>query len=72
MSDKKSELSEQFNDGMKSITLLSEIGQDIISGFSVESIIETTYDKVNGLMDASTFGIGIYNESNQRIAIFPW
>ncbi|MEO7393818.1 MAG: GAF domain-containing protein, partial [Chitinophagaceae bacterium] len=67
MTDNINELAEQLNDEMKSIQLLSEIGQDIISGFSIESIIKTTYDKVNGLMYASVFAIGIYNEKEQNI-----
>lgn len=55
------------DEAAKSIQLLSEIGQAITSSFSTESIIDTTYDKVNGLMDASVFGIGIYNEQTQSI-----
>src|SRR5665213_3505219 len=68
MEDAKIISSEPFNAEMaKSIQLLSEIGQDITSSFSIESIIETSYYKVNGLMDASTFAIGLYNEKEQRI-----
>ena len=50
--------------------LLSEIGKAIISSLSVEKIIETVYQNVNQLMDANVFGIGIYNETEQRIE-FP-
>lgn len=68
MDNSKIAVSESFNAEMlKSIQLLSEIGQDITSSFSIEAIIETSYDKVNGLMDASCFAIGIYNEKEQRI-----
>ena len=68
MKEIKTAVSEHLNGELsKSIQLLSEIGQDITSSFSTESIIETTYDKVNGLMDASVFAIGIYNEKEQSI-----
>lgn len=52
------------------IELLGEIGRKITSSLSVERIISTVYDNVNSLMDASIFGIGIYNESLKRIE-FP-
>ncbi len=68
MEKTKIPVSESFNDEMlKSIQLLSEIGQDITSSFSTEDILEISYDKVNGLMDASIFAIGIYNEKDQSI-----
>jgi transcriptional regulator with GAF, ATPase, and Fis domain len=62
-----SELSAQLDNEMKSIKLLSEIGQDITSSFSIDAIIKTTYIKVNGLMNASVFVIGIYNEKEQAM-----
>ena len=34
---------------------------------TIDSIIDSTYDKVNGLMEASVFAIGIYNEEKKRI-----
>jgi signal transduction histidine kinase len=68
MNEPKITVSEPFNgEILKSVQLLSEIGQNITSSFSIEAIIETTYDKVNGLMDASCFAIGIYNETEQKI-----
>jgi signal transduction histidine kinase/tetratricopeptide (TPR) repeat protein len=47
--------------------LLSEIGRKITSSLSVGKIIGTVYDNVNLLMDASVFGIGIYNDEFKRI-----
>ena len=41
---------------------LSKIGRAITSNLSVEKIIETVYENVNALMDASVFGVGIYNK----------
>lgn len=47
--------------------LLSEIGQQITASLTVEKVIETTYENINQLMDASSFWIGIYNPSTQRL-----
>ena len=52
------------------VELLSEIGQKITASLSVETIISTVYDSVNALMDASVFGIGIYNEKQRQLE-FP-
>src|SRR6185503_18323733 len=49
------------------VELLGNIGRKITSSLSVEKIIGTVYDNVNLLMDASVFGIGIYNDEFKRI-----
>ncbi|MCF1753220.1 ATP-binding protein [Mariniradius sediminis] len=49
------------------VELLGEIGRKITSSLSVEKIIGTVYDNVNGLMDASIFGIGIYHDANKAL-----
>jgi serine phosphatase RsbU (regulator of sigma subunit)/tetratricopeptide (TPR) repeat protein len=63
---KNKELESYFQD----ITLLSEIGQKIISSLSVEVILDTVYANVNTLMDAAGFGIGLYQEKKNEI-LFP-
>jgi serine phosphatase RsbU (regulator of sigma subunit)/tetratricopeptide (TPR) repeat protein len=63
---KNKELESYFND----VTLLSEIGQKIISSLSVEVILDTVHANVNKLMDASGFGIGLYEEKTNEI-VFP-
>ena len=71
--DKAHELSVQkdsLQQSYNNVELLSEIGRKISSSLSVEKIISTAYDNVNALMDASVFGIGIYNQERQRIE-FP-
>ena len=71
--DKAHELSVQKDNLQQSynnVELLSEIGRKITSSLSVEKIIATVYDNVNALMDASVFGIGIYNDDRKRIE-FP-
>ena len=54
----------------RNIKLLGEVGHKITSSLSVQTIIGTVYDNVNSLMDASVFGIGIYNDSLKQIE-FP-
>ena len=49
---------------------LSEIGKAITSTLSIREIIDTVYEHVNALMDASVFGIGIYNPRKERLE-FP-
>jgi signal transduction histidine kinase/ligand-binding sensor domain-containing protein len=46
---------------------LSKIGRAITSSLSVDKIIETVYENVNALMDASVFGVGIYNQKENRL-----
>ncbi len=60
---KNKELQSYFDD----LTLLSEIGQSIISNLSVEAILDTVHASVNTLMDASGFGIGLYLEKEKKI-----
>jgi len=63
LSVQKDELQQSYSN----VELLSEIGRKITSSLSVEKIIGTVYDNVNSLMDASVFGIGIYNDEFKRI-----
>ncbi len=66
LSVQKENLQQSYNN----VEQLGEIGRKITSSLSVEKIIGTVYDNVNALMDASVFGIGIYNSALQRIE-FP-
>lgn len=52
------------------VKLLGEIGQQITSTLSLDKIIERVYNNVNDLMDATVFGIGVYNESTNEL-VFP-
>jgi serine phosphatase RsbU (regulator of sigma subunit) len=63
---KNKELENYFND----VVTLSEIGQKITSSLSVEKIIETVYENVNKLMDAPSFGIGVFNKEKYNLE-FP-
>jgi len=66
LSAQKDELEQSY----ANVQLLSEIGRKITSSLSVEKIIGTVYDNVNSLMNASVFGIGIYNDGLKRLE-FP-
>ena len=58
------------NERRKNIEIISEMGRDITASLSIEHIINTVYSHVNKLMDASVFGIGIYNKDKQQLE-FP-
>jgi signal transduction histidine kinase len=51
----------------ENVEQLSRIGRDITATLSIENIIHTVYENVNSLMDASVFGIGIYNSEKQSL-----
>jgi signal transduction histidine kinase/YesN/AraC family two-component response regulator len=57
----------QVSEAYKNIQLLSEIGREIISNLSINSIIESTYANVNALMDATVFAIGVYDDAKENI-----
>ncbi len=59
-------LEKNFND----IKLTAEITKDIASSLSVENIVSTVYEKVNNLMPAESFGIGLYNPATESLQ-FP-
>ena len=49
------------------IKILNEIGQQITSTLDLEKILNTIYKRVNELMDATVFGIGIYHPQKHCI-----
>lgn len=51
----------------RNVTTLSEIGQKITSTLDLKSIIDTLYKSIDSLMDASSFGVGVYNEQTQTL-----
>ncbi len=57
----------EIEQSYQNIKLLNEIGQNIIASLSIEKINETVYKQVNSLMDASCFGIAIFNEKEKRL-----
>ena len=67
LKDENLRLNELVSESYKNVQLLSEIGQEITSTLDIETILNTVYENVNQLMDASVFGIGIYNAGNSTI-----
>jgi signal transduction histidine kinase/ligand-binding sensor domain-containing protein len=51
----------------ENIERLSKIGRDITAILPIEKLIETVYESLKPLMDASLFGIGIYNKEKNSI-----
>jgi serine phosphatase RsbU (regulator of sigma subunit)/GAF domain-containing protein len=50
------------------IKLLGEIGQDITSSLSVETIIDTVHKNLDDLMDATVFWIGIHKPERNMLS----
>ena len=62
--------SEKLKQAYENLDLLSTIGRDITSSLIIEQIIETVYENLNMLMDASVLGIGVYQEAKNKL-LFP-
>ncbi len=58
---------EEIEIAYTNIQVLSEIGQEITSTLNFEKVLDTVYAKVNSLMDAVEFGIGIFDAEKQSI-----
>ena len=70
MKEKNEELemkTEELEQSYNSISVLSKIGRDITSTLDLATILNTVYENVNQLMDASVFGIGVYNNEDSTI-----
>lgn len=55
----------QIDSALHNVSILSEIGLEISSTLDFERILGTLYKRVNELMDASIFAIGIYNHEER-------
>ncbi len=64
--ERTAEIQEQKNN----VEQLSIIGRNITGNLSIKDIINTVYENVNTLMEASVFGIGLYQEG-KRALVFP-
>ncbi|OJJ16392.1 hypothetical protein BKI52_34450 [marine bacterium AO1-C] len=51
----------------QNVRLLTNIGQHITSSLDLNEILHTIYTHVNQLMDASNFGIGLYDPQHEQI-----
>jgi len=50
------------------ILLVNELGQDIASSLNLEDILTKLYDRVNSMMDAAIFALGVYSEQEQMVS----
>jgi signal transduction histidine kinase/tetratricopeptide (TPR) repeat protein len=57
----------QLVESYNSISVLSQIGKEITSTLNLDTILNTVYEKVNELMEASVFGIGIFISDEDSI-----
>jgi len=62
---KKSEEIHKLYEDMK---IINTIGQDITSTLDIEKILYMLYENVNKLMDATTFGIFLYDAANNSLS----
>jgi signal transduction histidine kinase/ligand-binding sensor domain-containing protein len=53
----------------RNISLLSDIGRLITSSLDPEAIMDTLHEHVGKLMDASVFGVGLYEQEHDLIRI---
>ena len=61
------EQKEQVEKSFRNTELIGEIGKEITSTLSVDEIISKVYQKVNSLMDATIFGIGVYRSDKEDL-----
>src|SRR6201999_3758961 len=50
-----------------SIELLSDIGKEITASLDLETILFKLYERVNQIVDASVFGVGLYRPEKHLI-----
>src|SRR5690606_35940939 len=60
-------LARSEREGKKTVELLSEIGREITASLDVETIFGTLYERVNQLVPADVFGVGLYHPERQQI-----
>ncbi len=58
---------EQVEKAYDNVRILSDIGQKITSTLNLNEISTLVYQNVNSLMDASGFGLGVYNKERKTI-----
>ena len=53
----------------KNVQVISEIGKEINSTLNLETVLWTVYQHVNKMMDATVFGIGLYDPDEELIRV---
>ena len=60
---------EEIQQTYENIRLISQINKDVAKSITIESIIDSVYENCNSIMDATGFGIGVFDESRQKIVM---
>jgi signal transduction histidine kinase/CheY-like chemotaxis protein len=55
------------NERKKNVELLSDIGREITASLDLETILFKLYERVNEILDATIFGVGLYRPQEQVI-----
>lgn len=55
------------NDRKKNVELLSEIGKEITASLELDTILFKLYERVNQIVDATIFGVGLYRPEKSII-----
>jgi len=69
MEERVVERTKEIEQAYQNTKLMGQISKDIAASLEVESIISSVYENINSLMDATCFGIGIYDPEKQRISM---
>jgi len=51
----------------RNVEVLSEIGKEITASLDFDTIFDRLYEHVNGLADATVFGVGLYHPEDEQI-----
>ena len=70
LEERVKERTQEIEKAYQDTKLLGQISKEINESLSVETIVSAVYKHVNSLMDAASFGIGIYNPNNNTLQ-FP-
>lgn len=60
---------EEIERSFQNIRLISEINNAISKSITIESLIDNVYENCNAIMDATGFGIGVFEEDRQKIVM---
>lgn len=69
MEERVVERTKEIEQAYQNTKLLGQISKDIAASLEIETIISSVYENINSLMDATCFGIGIYDPDRQRISM---
>ncbi len=69
LEDRVKERTEEINQAYQNTKLMSQISKDIAQSLEIETIISSVYKNINTLMDATCFGVGIFDPEKKRISM---